>query len=134
VLDASVVTDALASAGPPGGQARRLLSQEPLLHVPGILTAEVTSALRSMLRRGDLDPDVARLAALQAATLRTRQYPFEPFLPRVWELRDDITTYDAWWVALAEQLGAPLVTADERLRRATGPRCEVLSPEQALDA
>ncbi len=60
-----------------------------------------------------------------------RRYPFEPFLPRVWDLRENVTVHDAWYVALAEALHAPLVTADERLR-ADGPRCEVLSPGEAV--
>lgn len=73
-----------------------------------------------------------RKAALQACSLRLRPYPFEPFVERAWELRENVTTYDAWYVALAEALGAPLVTANDRLRRATGPRCPVLSPGQAV--
>ncbi len=132
VLDASVITDALTSVGPPGADARQLLAREPLLHVPAVMAAEVTSALRSMLLRGALDADVARVAGVQASALRTRQYPFEPFLPRVWELKDNVTTYDAWWIALAEELGASFVTADERLHRSTGPRCPVLNPHEAL--
>lgn len=132
VLDASVVTDALAVTSRAGDQARELLAAENRLQVPAILAAEVTSALRALTRRGLLDSGAGRKAALQAASLRVRSYPFEPFVQRAWELRDNVTTYDAWYVALAETLGAPLVTADDRLRRATGPRCPVLSPEQAL--
>lgn len=132
VLDASVITDALAAVGPAGDQAREVLAREPLLHVPAIMTVEVTSALRSRVRRGVLDAHVAGLAAERAVSLRTRDDTFAPLLARVWELRDAVTAYDAWWVALAEALKADLVTADERLRRASGPRCRVLSPEQAL--
>ena len=133
LLDASVVTDAVASSGVPGDRARRLVAREEWLHAPAVLGAEVTSALRSMLRRGALDADVAQAAAHSAAALRSRLYPFPPFLPPIWDLRDDVTTYDAWYVALAEELGAALVTADQRLQRAAGPRCPVLSPEQALE-
>jgi predicted nucleic acid-binding protein len=85
-----------------------------------------------MAFRGLLSADDARVAAVRASRLRARRYPFEPFLPRVWNLRQNVIVYDAWYVALAESLGAPLVTADDRLRRADGPRCEVLSPEEAL--
>jgi predicted nucleic acid-binding protein len=54
------------------------------------------------------------------------QYPFEPFLDRVWELRDNLTVYDGWYVALAESLDTSLVTADRRLARVSGPRCPVV--------
>jgi predicted nucleic acid-binding protein len=53
----------------------------------------------------------------------TIQYPFEPFIDRAWELRDNLTVYDAWCVALAERLGTDFVTADERIVGAPGPRC-----------
>ena len=133
VLDASVVTDALVTVGPPGERARRLLAAERRLHVPAVLGVAVTSALRSMLRRGLVDQTTARLATGQVARLPARRYPFEPFVERVWELRDPVTPYDAWYVALAEQLDAVLVTGDGRLQRASGPRCSVMDPAQALD-
>lgn len=132
VLDASVVVDAFISTGESGQRARQLLAQERRLHVPAIVGAEVTSALRSMLRRGAVAADAAKRATRQVAQLRARRYPFEPFVDRVWELRDSVTAYDAWYVALAEELGAPLVTGDERLQRASGPRCQVFSPAAAL--
>ncbi|MGY1699307.1 type II toxin-antitoxin system VapC family toxin [Geodermatophilus sp. SYSU D00766] len=133
VLDASVVIDAMAVAGPTGDRARRLVRDESWLHLPAVAGAEITSALRSMALCGRLSAGDARIAAVRASRLRARRYPFEPFLERVWDLRENVTVYDAWYVALAEALGAPLVTADERLCRADGPRCAVLSPEEALD-
>lgn len=132
VIDASVVVDAVAVRGSPGDAARRVVSAEPRLHIPAALAAEVTSALRGMHLRGDLSAAGARTAALGAAAMRARRYPFEPFVARVWELRDVVTVYDAWYVALAEALGAPLVTADDRLRRSVGPHCPILSPAEAL--
>jgi len=128
ILDASVVTDALAVKGPAGERARRLVAAKTRLHVPAILTAEVASALRAMLRRGDLRAPEARAAALRASAIRARRYPFEPFVARVWELRDNVTVYDAWYVALAETLDASLVSADDRLRRSDGPRCPSSAP------
>lgn len=132
VLDASVVTDALAVAGPGGDLARRLLAEERALHTPAMLTVEVTSALRSMERKGDISATVARESVLLASQLRCRRYPFEPFVRRVWELKENITPYDAWYVAVAEALDVVLVTGDGRLRKAPGPRCPVLSPEAAV--
>ncbi|MBW3604485.1 MAG: type II toxin-antitoxin system VapC family toxin [Actinobacteria bacterium] len=134
VLDASVVTDAVAVKGRGGDLARRLVAAEARLHAPAILNAEVASALRAMLRRGDLRAGEARAAALRAIAIRARRYAFEPFVARVWELRDNVTVYDAWYVALAETLEVPLVSADDRLRRSDGPRCPVLSPLEAVEA
>lgn len=134
VLDASVITDALAVGGVAGGDARRLLAAETALHAPDIAPAEVTSALRSMVRRGDLAEPVALGALAALSSLRARLFPFTPFARRVWQLRDTVTVYDAWYVALAEALDVPLVTADRRLRNATGPRCPVLLPDEAVTA
>jgi len=132
VLDASIVTDAMAVRGAAGDRARRLVAAESWLHVPAVAGAEITSALRAMVFRGLLGSGDARAAAIRASRLRSRRYPFEPFLERAWELRDNVTVYDAWYVALAEALDAPLVTSDDRLRRADGPRCPVLAPQEAL--
>ncbi|GAB3350083.1 PIN domain-containing protein [Modestobacter lapidis] len=129
-----MVTDAVAVSGIDGEQARRLLAAESWLHAPAMLTVEVTSALRAMAIRGFLDQADALEAASRVARVRTRRYPFEPFLPRAWEMRDNVTPYDAWYVALAEALGTTLVTSDARLRRADGPRCPILSPAEALAA
>ena len=70
----------------------------------------------------------AATALEQIRTVRTIQYPFEPFAHRVWELRDKLTFHDAWHVALAEWLGVEFVTADERLAGAPGLRCAVRHP------
>ena len=55
-------------------------------------------------------------------------FPFAPFAERVWALRENLTSYDAWYVALAEVLDCPLVTLDRRLSRASGPVCEIIAP------
>ena len=60
--------------------------------------------------------------------LKLERYPFAPFASRVWELRANLTCYDAWYVALAEVLGWPLLTLDRRLSRASGPQCKVITP------
>lgn len=132
VLDASVVVDALAVLGPAGHAGRELLASEDVLHVPAVLPAEVANALRAMVRRGEVDDGVARAALGHLVDLSREEYPLAPFLSRVWELRENVTVYDGWYVALAESLDAPLVTADARLLRAPGLRCLVLSPEQAV--
>ncbi len=126
VFDASVLVDALVVAGPAGDHAREALREYSLLHVPSIFTAEATSAVRSMHARGEVSLGRARNAVTGIKTVRTVQYPFEPFLDRVWELRYNLSVYDGWYVALAESLEASVVTADRRLAEAPGSRCPVI--------
>jgi len=128
VIDASVFVDAMVGVGNHGELARQELRDQAALQVPAIFGAEATSALRGLVARGELSPLRAAGALQQVGTLRSMQYPFEPFASRVWELRDNLTVYDAWYVALAEWLGTELVTGDESLRRAVGPRCVVRAP------
>lgn len=125
VVDASVMVDALVGVGGHAEAARAELRGRAVIQVPAIFAAEATSALRALLHRGALSPVRASAAVDALRTVRTIQYPFEPFSRRVWELRENLTVYDAWYVALAESLGTELVTGDERLARAVGPRCEV---------
>jgi predicted nucleic acid-binding protein len=125
VLDASVVVDALVVAGRPGDLGRAELRRLSELQVPAIFTAEVTSALRGLVHRTALDPIRAATALTEILSMKTLSYPFEPFARRVWELRDNMTVYDAWYVALAERLETELITADKRLADARGPRCPV---------
>jgi predicted nucleic acid-binding protein len=125
VLDASVVVDALVVRGLPGDLGRAEMRKLGVLQVPAIFTAEVTSALRRLVLARALSPIRASTALTQILTVRTVNYPFEPFARRVWQLRDAVTVYDAWYVALAELLGTELVTADKRLADARGPRCPI---------
>jgi predicted nucleic acid-binding protein len=92
------------------------------------MPVEVASILRRAAARGDISADAAALAHADLLALRVDLFPYEPFAPRVWELRDNITAYDAWYVALAEALGAKLATLDGALCRASGPRCGFLTP------
>lgn len=132
VYDSSVYVDALVATGAPGTAARSALRDRTVLEVPAIFSAEAVSALRALVSRAELSPIRAATALEQVRTTRTIQYPFEPFAKRAWELRDNLTVYDAWYVALAERLGTDLVTADDRLVRATGPRCPVRHVEDAI--
>jgi predicted nucleic acid-binding protein len=125
VLDASVVVDALVVPGLAGDLGRAEMRKLGVLQVPAIFTAEVTSALRRLVLARALSPIRASTALSQILTVRTLSYPFEPFASRVWELRDVLTVYDAWYVALAERLGTEFVTADKRLAGARGARCPI---------
>lgn len=131
VIDAAVFVDALVGVGAHGELARQEVRREPALQVPAIFGAEGASALRGLCLRGDLSAHRASAALEQVRRVRTVQFPFEPFAPRVWELRDNLTVYDAWYVALAEWLRTDLVTGDRRLTNAPGPRCAVRLPGAA---
>ncbi len=125
MLDASVVVDALVVAGRPGDLGRAELRRLRELQVPAIFAADVTSALRGLVHRRALSPICAATALTEILSIKTLSYPFEPFARRTWELRDSLTTYEAWYVALAERLETQLVTADKRLADARGPRCPI---------
>ncbi|MHB8719178.1 MAG: type II toxin-antitoxin system VapC family toxin [Candidatus Dormibacteria bacterium] len=125
VVDASVFVDAVVGEGSRADSATRELDRHAVLQVPYIFAAEVTAALRGLVLRRTLSPAHATAALERVRRAATLQYPFEPFAPRVWELRHAVSVYDAWYVALAEGLGTELVTADRRLARSRGIRCPV---------
>lgn len=129
VADASVVATALGDDGSDGDRARARLRGERLV-APELLDLEVASVLRGQIRAGALDARRAQLALTDLLELPLQRAPHRPLLARCWELRDNLTIYDASYVALAEALGADLLTADRRLSRAPGPRCrvELLTP------
>jgi predicted nucleic acid-binding protein len=122
VVDASALVDALV--GPRDAAAARLAT-DPALHAPHLLLLEVCQALRGLVRGGRIPEQTARRVIGRIPLLRLRLHPHALLLPRVWELRDNLTVYDATYVALAEGLGFPLLTADRRLAGAPGLRCKV---------
>lgn len=125
VVDASVVVASLLSTGGAGARARERLRLDPDLHVPHLLDVEVTAALRRRVRLGQTDVEVATEVMVDLADLAAMRWDHEPLLRRVWELRENVTPYDAVYVVLAEMLDAPLVTSDARLSRAPGLNCRV---------
>jgi predicted nucleic acid-binding protein len=124
VADASVLVVALADDGSDGDQARARLRGERLT-VPELADLEVASVLRRQRKSGVLDARRARLALDDLAALPARRAPHRPLLPRCWELRDNLTIYDAAYVALAEALNITLLTGDHKLARAPGPQCPI---------
>ncbi len=123
VVDASVVVASLTDGGPQGVWANELLIAEDLV-APHLMPAEAANSLRLAALLGDISHDSASLAHADLLALPVELAPYGPFATRVWELRANISTYDAWYVALAESLGASLATLDRRLMRAPGPRCK----------
>jgi len=126
VVDASVVTAALVDSGTDGIWAGNLMTEG--LAAPALMPAEVANVLRRSSAAGDISRDVSAQAHSDLLDLRVELFPYGPFGPRVWELRENLTAYDAWYVALAEELGVPLATLNGRLRRAPGTRCDFTTP------
>ena len=129
VVDASVLVVALADDGTDGDTARARLRGEDLA-APELVDLEVASVLRRHTKNGLIDVARADLALVDLGAMPLRRAPHQPLLTRAWELRENLTIYDAAYVSLAEALHVSLLTADRRLARAPGPRChiEVLSP------
>jgi predicted nucleic acid-binding protein len=122
VIDASAVVAALVDDGPDGQWAETLVGREPLA-APYLMQVEAANILRRAVLAGQLSDDAAALAHDDLLALRVDLFPYEPFARRVWQLRHNITSYDGWYVALAESLDATLATLDDRLANATGPKC-----------
>ena len=127
VVDASLVVSALADGGDTGTWAESLLAPG-LLSAPHLMPIEVTNILRRAAARGEITQDVASMAHADLLDLRVELFPYAPFAARVWELRENVTSYDAWYIALAESLGASVATLDRRMAQAPGPRCSFETP------
>jgi predicted nucleic acid-binding protein len=127
VVDASVVVAALVDSGRDGGWAEQFLASGALA-APHLLPVEVANVLRRSSAAGDISADVASLAHADLLDLRVDLFPYAMFAERVWELRANLSSYDAWYVAVAESLDAPLATLDVRLAGAPGPICNFLTP------
>jgi len=127
VVDASLVVAALIDSGTDGRWAESKLESDALA-APHLLPVEVANVLRRAAAVGEVSADSASLAHADLLGLRISLFAYEPFANRVWELRCGVGAYDAWYVALAESLDAPLATLDRRLTRSTGTRCRFTTP------
>ena len=124
VVDASVLVTFLSGAEAAGARFRRALVDQPLA-APHLIDLEVAATLRKHHLRGLIGAAKAQRALERLALLPLDRHPHRHLLRRCWELRDNVKTYDAAFVALAEALGVPLLTADTRLANAPGIRCDV---------
>lgn len=124
VVDASVLAVALADDGVAGNRARTMLRGDELA-APELIDLEVLSVVRKQYSIGALDGRRAELALRDLTDLPLQRAAHVTLIDRCWELRDNLTAYDAAYVALAEALGAKLLTADSGIAGAAGIRCSV---------
>ncbi len=125
VLDASAVVELLLGTPRAAHLAARLATPLETVHAPHLIDLEVASALRALEARGVVTAVDAARAIGEWLALDLVRYPHDALLPRIWQLRGNLTAYDAAYVALAEHLGAPLATCDARLASAPGNRAAI---------
>jgi predicted nucleic acid-binding protein len=127
VVDSSVIVAALIDSGPHGDWAEEILAGG-LLQAPELVHVEATNIFRRLERAKLVTTAEANAAQDDLMQLHIELFSFEPFADRIWELRHNLTSYDAWYVAIAEALKLPLATLDELLSRANGVTCKFLTP------
>jgi predicted nucleic acid-binding protein len=124
VVDASVLANVVGDDGADGDRARQVLQGQEL-SVPDLVDVEVVSVLRRRWLAKAINARRFAVAVDDLGVLPADRYPVLPFMPRAYELRANVSAYDATYVALAEQLGCALVTGDRRLAAAPGTRCTI---------
>jgi len=124
VVDTSALLAVLAGSPADAALSDRLRADGDL-HAPHLIDVEAVHALRRLVRRDDLSVERALAARQDLKDLTIIRYPHVALVDRMWELRENLTAYDATFVALSEALGVPLITADERLARSTGHAAKI---------
>ena len=125
VLDASGAIEFLLNTAAGKRLAARLADEAEDVHAPHLIDMEIAQVLRRYALHGTLEAGMGALALDRWRSLDVERYPHEPFLGRVWQLRDNVTAYDAIYVALAEALSTVLVTGDRKLVGAPGVRAAI---------
>lgn len=125
VADASAVLEVLLRMPAAAAVESRLFDPGETLHAPHLIDVEVAQVLRRYARKGEVDSQRCQAALTDLADFPITRYSHDWLLPRVWELRDNLTAYDAVYVALAEALDAPLLTGDRRLASAPGHHARI---------
>ncbi len=125
VVDASAALEVLLRTPAARAVEERLFDPRQTLHAPHLIDVEVAQVLRRYASAGEIDSERCHAALVDLADLPLSRYPHDVLLPRVWEMRDNLTAYDAVYVALAEALDAPLLTRDRRLAAAPGHHARI---------
>ncbi|WP_419997016.1 type II toxin-antitoxin system VapC family toxin [Streptomyces boninensis] len=125
VLDCSALVHCLTGRTLQGERIAERIARERVLAVPHLLDAELASALLGMARRGKLNRGQVDQAMADYRLMPLRRHELNPLWERVSELSAGLSVYDAHYVALAEGLGAPLVTSDARIAKSGSTRCQV---------
>jgi predicted nucleic acid-binding protein len=120
VVDASALIEVLLNTPSGSRITQRLFDGQETLHAPCLLDIEVAQVLRRFSLAGELNASRGLQAIEDLSDFPLSRYPHDLFLPRIWELRHNVTAYDAAYIALAEALDAPLLTRDARLASAAG--------------
>ena len=120
VLDASALLETLLRTEAGLSIRRRLFAPDETLHAPHLIDVEVSQVIRRFVARNEISPQDGRDFLEIVADLPLQRYPHTILLPRMWELRENLSAYDACYIALAEALDAPLLTHDGRLARSSG--------------
>lgn len=127
VVDASVIVSALVKTGAEAVWSERVLVSHSLI-APNLVEVEVANILRRLRAAGRLSVDEADQSFRDLTSLKLELQPFAPFAERIWQLKNNVTCYDAWYVAVAEAFHLPIATLDLRLVGASGVHCEFLTP------
>jgi predicted nucleic acid-binding protein len=125
VIDASALIEALLGMPAADAVEAWLFNPRQAVHAPHLIDIEVAQVVRRFASRRDITAETGRAALVDLVDLRVYRHPHDFLLPRVWELRHNLTAYDAVYVALAEALDAPLITRDRALAAATGHRARI---------
>ena len=118
---------ALVDGGREGAWAEEIIASGSL-HAPELARVEASNVLRRLELAKHIATSEANAVHEDLMRLNLELIPFDPFAERIWQLRHTVTSYDAWYVAIAEALNLPLATLDKRLARASGPTCSFLTP------
>jgi predicted nucleic acid-binding protein len=125
VVDASALLEVLLRTPAAEAVEQRIFDNRSTLHTPHLLDIEVAQVIRRYAANGEIDGERGRAALADLTDLPLRRYSHDFLLPRIWALRNNLSAYDAAYVALAEALGAPLVTRDRRLAGAAGHHARI---------
>jgi predicted nucleic acid-binding protein len=125
VVDASALFEVLLQTSAAAAVEARLFEPGESLHAPHLLDVEIAQVVRRFAAAGEIDAERARAALEDLSDFHLHRYAHAVFLPRIWELRANLSAYDAAYVALAEALDAPLLTRDRRLARAANHHARV---------